>query len=69
MITLPKGLTEIGDEAFSGCSAFAGQTVVAPAGVEKVGKMAFLGTGISKLITEDPEMTEKFEGGTEISAS
>lgn len=63
MITLPKGLIELGDEAFSGCSAFAGQDVEIPNEV-KIGKRVFLDTGgIHELRTMEPEFNEKGEAG------
>lgn len=59
MITLPKKLKEIGDEAFMGCSSLDGD-LVAPNGLESIGKRAFAGCwGIdSAKLTEhyaDPE--------------
>lgn len=62
MITLPKSLVEIGDEAFANCSAMYGQTVVAPSCVERVGKMAFKNTIIDEIITLDPVFEENSEG-------
>lgn len=63
MILLPKSLVEIGDEAFSGCTAFRDQIAVAPATVEKVGKMAFLHTNLKELRTSDPEYVEVEKDG------
>ena len=59
MITLPKNLTEIGDEAFAHCSGMRDQIVVAPDGVEHIGKMAFAGTYIDELRTTAPDYTER----------
>ena len=42
MITLPKALEEIGDQAFSGCIALEGK-LIAPSGLKKIGKAAFAG--------------------------
>lgn len=58
MITLPKGLTEIGDEAFSGCSGFQDQIAEIPNGVS-IGRMAFLRTFLDELRTEEPEFVEE----------
>ena len=43
------------------CSAMYGQTVVAPACVERVGKMAFKDTIIDEIITLDPVFEENSE--------
>ncbi len=59
MITLPKSLKEIGDEAFSGCTAFRDQIMVAPHGIEKIGRSAFLNTYLDELRTEEPEFVEE----------
>lgn len=54
MIELPKGLTEIGDEAFSGCSDLAGE-LIAPDGLQTIGKGAFAGCwGITKARFTEP---------------
>ena len=62
MITLPKGLTEIGDEAFSGCEGFRDQVCVVPAGVERIGRCAFLDTYLDELRTAEPEFVEVGHG-------
>ncbi len=59
MITLPSSLIEIGDEAFAHCNGMRDQIVVAPASVERIGKMAFAGTYIDELRTTAPEHTER----------
>lgn len=61
MITLPKSLKEIGDEAFSGCEGMDGQTVVIPKCMEKLGKQAFLGTEIDGITVRDYEEEETNE--------
>lgn len=61
MITLPKSLTEIGDEAFKGCSAFSGEIAEIPNGVQ-IGKMAFRGTNLWELRTMEPEFVEVDDG-------
>lgn len=58
MITFPTGLTEIGDEAFRGCSGFFNQIAEIPNGVT-IGKMAFLGTCLDELRTMEPDMSEE----------
>jgi len=58
MITLPKSLQEIGDEAFSGCTAMSGETVVIPKTMEKLGKQAFLDTDIDGITVVDYEELE-----------
>lgn len=63
MITLPKSLVEIGDAAFSGCTAFANQIMIAPPTVERVGKMALLGTNLKELRTDLPEFVEDSRDG------
>lgn len=56
-IELPKSLVEIGDEAFSGCTAFDGE-LIAPDGLQTVGKAAFKGCwGLDKA-----RFTEPYEG-------
>lgn len=59
MILLPKSLVEIGDEAFSGCTAFRDQIMVVPHEIEKVGRSAFLNTYLDELRTEEPEFVEE----------
>ena len=53
MITLPASLEEIGDEAFSGCTAFQGQTVVIPSTMTQLGKQVFLDTEIDAISVVD----------------
>lgn len=67
MIQLPKGLKEIGDEAFSGCTSLDGD-LIAPHGLEKIGRGAFAGCwGIDKARMTDPfEDAESPDTGTEI---
>lgn len=56
MITLPKELKEIGEEAFQGCSSLDGD-LIAPYGLEKIGARAFDGCwGIDRA-----RLTEAYE--------
>lgn len=47
MIQLPKNLTEIDDEAFSGCESLYG-ILSLPNGMKKIGKAVFAGTHIGE---------------------
>ena len=62
MITLPKSLTEIGDEAFRGCSGFTGQVVVMPNPDVRIGKRVFIGMSMKELRTAEPEFVEEVNG-------
>lgn len=59
MIELPKGLKEIGDEAFAGCEGLRNQVIVFPAGVQRIGKRAFLGVYMDQARTAEPDFAEK----------
>ena len=61
MISLPKSLTEIGDEAFAGCSGFYGQIAEIPAGVT-IGRSAFKDAILEELRTMEPEYVEVDDG-------
>lgn len=61
MITLPKELKEIGDEAFAGCTGMRDQTIVFPAGIERIGKRAFLDVYMDQARTAEPDFEEKGE--------
>ena len=63
MITLPKNLQEIGDEAFYGCSGFNNQVVVMPGPDVKIGKRCFVGMNMKELRTAEPEYVEVVENG------
>lgn len=61
-VILPKHLTTIEAEAFSGCSALEGELVV-PSCLESIGRAAFAGCyGIDKAIMTEP-LDEPDEGG------
>ena len=62
MIVLPKGLTQIGDEAFYDCSGFDGQIVVMPNPDVQIGKRVFRGMNMKELRTAEPEMVEVDDG-------
>ena len=53
-ITLPAGLTHIGNRAFSSCNL---TTVTLPASLKHVGGGAFSGTGIRKVVSLSPNFT------------
>ena len=61
MIVLPKGLTQIGDEAFYGCSGFSGNIVVVPNPDVSIGKRVFRGMNMKELRTAEPEFVEVVE--------
>ncbi|MBR0192239.1 MAG: leucine-rich repeat domain-containing protein [Thermoguttaceae bacterium] len=47
-LTIPDGVTEIGDEALKGCAA--PETVIIPAGVKRIGNSAFSGCNMNHLV-------------------
>ena len=63
MITLPTGLTQIGDEAFSGCSGFDDQIMIMPNPDVSIGKKVFLGVAMQELRTAEPVPVEVVENG------
>jgi len=61
MISFPKGLKTIEDEAFYGCSAFYNQIAEIPNSVA-IGKRVFKGVYLKELRTIDPEFVDSSEG-------